>query len=45
MEMLLAFTLPSNGVGSMVDNVAGGAASSYLPYTPAKLRYFPLLHV
>lgn len=45
MEMLLVFTLPSGGVGSTVENVAGGAASSYLLFMPAKLHYFPLLHV
>ena len=45
MEILLAFTLPSSGVGSTVENVAGGAASSYLPSMPAKIHYFPLLHI
>jgi len=45
MEMLLAFTLPSSGVGSVVENVAGGAASTYLPPMFAELHYFALLNI
>lgn len=39
MEMLLAFTLLSSGVGSMLENIAGGATSSYLPSMLAKLLF------